>query len=598
MDAIKSTFFIFAVLPENAPDDFTAKIKSYGPAMHVHQIPGQGTYNFTTPFYADMAEDDQMVWIKLGIAHDSERRYTTREMMQRGWLNPRGIEIGAFQGSVTLVGFLKGESRCYVFRNLLSPVGLVYRVNNGNFLLADNLRLMSHFLEQALPNEDAYLQHHINRQVHGERTYIKGVKNLLGGEMITCVQGEASLDFKQDFRRYEGQADQKQVNSETVAWFFDQLSNVIGFRVDGNESQAATLLSGGVDSSAMQAGINSRPGIDFRFPSISFVFDSPGFEFEVEYAREAVELLGTEHTFLNVDPEKFPDWLVTSVSILGAPVHFDAPPAYYAIVRYLEEVNPQIKYLFNGANADVLTGNTRTIELVQGDKYRNWPVWSLNLLAAALKPISTSKSNGARTAAEVLTSLRDDRSVDNPFNRSSTCDWDLLMKCFPQEAVDDYFQWKRDHLAKYSSSDYIVEQRQLLSLLQDGMCTPGLERQLGLFCGQEMWFPFSDDALVEAVLSFEPIDRYSHDHRVKPLMRMALESRIPTSVTRKQKGNSSAFVQAIIPWMREGSLRPLVQEIDRPGYISQSDFQKVLDEPDWFTWNLLTLDLFIKYGLK
>jgi hypothetical protein len=79
---------------------------------------------------------------------------------------------------------------------------------------------------------------------------------------------------------------------------------------------------------------------------------------------------------------------------------------------------------------------------------------------------------------------------------------------------------------------------------------------------------------------------------------MALESQIPTSVTRKQKGNSSAFVQAIIPWMREGSLRPLVQEIDRPGYISQSDFQKVLDEPDWFTWNLLTLDLFIKYGLK
>ncbi|MBK5107569.1 MAG: asparagine synthase, partial [Anaerolineales bacterium] len=494
--------------------------------------------------------------------------------------------------------FSKHENHGFIYRNLLSPVNLVYRVESGALLVADNLRLMSHFLDEAVPNEDVVLQHHVSRQIFGRSTYVLGVNNLLGGELITWSQGELHLDLKQDFRRYESQGNQKTVNADTVAWFFEQLSRVIGFRIDGNEQQAATMLSGGVDSSTMQAAINSRPGIDFQFPSYSFVVDSPGFQFEIEYAKEAAGLLGTKHKFLDVEPEKFPDWLVSSISILGAPVNFDAPPSYYAIAKHIQETRPDIIYLFNGANADVLTGNSRTLDLVQGDKYRAWPVWSLNLVAAVLKPISSSKSQGARTAGEVITSLQDDLSIENPFNRSSTCDWELVQKCFPRQNIDQLFLSKKEFLAKYSSSEYISEQRQLMSLLQDGMSTPSLERQLGLFCGREMWFPFSDDALLETVFSFEPVDRYSHDHRVKPLMRMALEAQVPSSVTRKQKGNSSAFDQAIVPWMREGSLRPLVQEIERPGYIAQSDFQKVLDDPGWFTWNLLTLDLFKKYGIK
>lgn len=598
LDAIKSIFFVFGFLSENATTDLAGKIRNYGPALHLREIPGQGLFYFTDPFYADVAEDEQMVWIKLGTAHDSGHRYSTRDMMQKGWLDRQGIKIDAVHGSLTLVGFMKQENRCVVFRNLVSPVSLVYRAVEGNLLFSDNLRLMSHFLDEAVPNEDVLLQHHINRQVFGESTYIKGANILSGGEMITFKQGESILELKQDFRGFESRADQKPVNAETVAWYFEQLSSVIGARVDGNEQRSATLLSGGVDSSTMQAGINSRPGVDFKFPSFSFVVDSPGFQFEVEYAKEASHLLGTDHKFLNVEPDKFPDWLVSSISILGMPVHFDAPPSYYAIAKHIQDTHPDIKYLFNGANADVLTGSARSMALVQGDKFRAWPVWSLNLMAAVLKPISASKSNGARTAAETLTSVKDVRSVDNPFNRSSTCDWDLVMKCFSREEVEQYFHSKREYLARYSSSNYLAEQRQLLSLLQDGMSTPSLERQLGLFCGREMWFPFTDDALIEAVFSFEPIDRYSHDHRVKPLMRMALESQVPASVTRKPKGNSSAFEQAVIPWMKAGSLRPLVQDIDRPGYISQADFQNALDEPDWFTWNMLTMDLFKKHGLK
>lgn len=598
IESIKSRFFAFGFLPENASPFLREKVISYGDELHLFEISGQGSFFYTTPFYAEVAEDAEMVWIKLGLAHDSSRRYSTREMVQNGWLHKAGIESDALQGSFSLVGFSKNDNRAFIFRNLISSANLVYRVENTALIMADNMRLLSSFMESPQLNQDVILEHHISRQVFGKKSYVLGVENLLGGELLLWSQGEKSLRRLQDFRRFESQENQKPVNQETVAWYFEQLKSVIGFRLAGNERQSATLLSGGVDSSTMQAAINRNPGIDFQYPSFSFVVDSPGFQFEVEYAKEAAKLLNTEHNFLKVEPGKFQDWLLSSISILGMPVHFDAPPSYFALSEYIQDHHPQIKYLFNGANADVLTGNLRSMALVQADKYRTWPIWLLNIAAVGLKPFSSTKSQGAQTAAETLAKIRDHYSIDNPYNRSSTCDWELVRRCFSVEEVNKVFQSKRDYLSEYSSSKYFSEQRQLLSLLQDGMSTPPLERQLGLYCGREMWFPFTDDKLVEAVYSFEPLDRYAHDYRVKPLMRMALESQIPTSVTRKPKGNSSAFEQAVVPWMREGSLRPLVQEIERPGYMSQAGFQAVLDSPDWFTWNLLTLDLFQKYGLK
>jgi hypothetical protein len=135
-------------------------------------------------------------------------------------------------------------------------------------------------------------------------------------------------------------------------------------------------------------------------------------------------------------------------------------------------------------------------------------------------------------------------------------------------------------------------------LLTDGMNVPSLERQLGLTFGKEFVFPFADEAIVETVFSFEPLERYTFGHLTKPLLKLALKSQASLGVINKPKGYSSIFNQDVISWMRDGSLSELVHEIDRPSFMSTNDFQSVIEEPDWFTWNLLTLDLFKKYGLS
>ena len=41
----------------------------------------------------------------------------------------------------------------------------------------------------------------------------------------------------------------------------------------------------------------------------------------------------------------------------------------------------------------------------------------------------------------------------------------------------------------------------------------------------------------------------------------------------------------------------MVQDIRRPAFMEQNDFQRKIEHPDWFTWNLLTMDLFNKHVL-
>ena len=91
IDDIKKAFFVFGSLSENASPDLVAKVKDYGAPLVIREIEGQGSYFFTTPFYVDLAENEEMVWIKLGIVHDFSQRYSTQVMIICLWLNSEGV---------------------------------------------------------------------------------------------------------------------------------------------------------------------------------------------------------------------------------------------------------------------------------------------------------------------------------------------------------------------------------------------------------------------------------------------------------------------------------------------------------------------------
>jgi hypothetical protein len=140
----------------------------------------------------------------------------------------------------------------------------------------------------------------------------------------------------------------------------------------------------------------------------------------------------------------------------------------------------------------------------------------------------------------------------------------------------------------------MVEKLNTLDLLTDGMNTTGVMNQLGYFSGFSYVFPYADELMIKAAYSFEPLERYTQDHRAKPVLKTALEMQVPEFNANQPKGWSGMGPEHLFAWMREGVLMDLVHAIERPGFINQEDFEQNLKRPNWFTWSMLTLDLFKK----
>ncbi|MFW6116425.1 MAG: asparagine synthase-related protein [bacterium] len=599
LDRIASTFFACGCIREPTPPELREKIHALGDRARIFPLEGYGYFFFTTPAYADVAENDEMVCIKLGHVHDGERLLSTEDIICRGHVAPDGVRVGAIQGSGTLIAFAKHEPRCFIYRDLLSAPMLNYWTEDEDFIATDNLRVMISLMPDPQLDEDILPQHFMHRRpICDNQTYIRGVSQLLVGEVLTWNRGSMKINLERDFRRVSERVTRKPVNTETVAWFFKRLSSVVGLYLKDNAHNSATMLSGGVDSSLLQAAINTQPYIDFPFPAFSFAVETPSFAYETEYARGAARALGTDHTFVKISAEEYADRLVQCTEILGRPVQDDVRACQLALADYISCDKRDIRSLFDGTSADGLHGLPESLGIIQGDKYRSWPIPVLKFLGSILAPVSQSKSYGAVRAAEVLLASRDIDSPDHYLNSIAMyTDWGVLCRSFPRSAIHEALASKRDLEMRYLGSDIMVEKAHVISSTALSSDTCDVVRQLGLFYGRELIFPYGDVTIVKATFSFDPLDRYTFDHRVKPILKLALESQVSLGVTSGPKGWSGVGEDDLMNWMRDGVLRDLVQDIDRPPFVERADFERKLEQPDWFTWNLLTLDLFKKHVL-
>ena len=117
--------------------------------------------------------------------------------------------------------------------------------------------------------------------------------------------------------------------------------------------------------------------------------------------------------------------------------------------------------------------------------------------------------------------------------------------------------------------------------------------------GLEIVTPFLVSEFVKATFAFNPNIRYYAQEGEKWLPKTLVEKRLPNQnqITHKLK-RSGGFDQELRKWMKSGILSDLVHAIDRPSYMTGANFEQAKENPDWFTWNLLTLDLFTKRILR
>jgi asparagine synthetase B (glutamine-hydrolysing) len=593
-------FMACGLIKSPAPPTLADKIYSRDTSLGVVPLEGYGYFFFATPPYADLTVNEEMVGIKLGQVRAGDELISMSNILNRGLITPLGARHDDIHGNALLLCFSKREPRFCAYKNLLAVPQLYYWVSKEHILCTNNLRLMAEWMDNSQFNPAALPQHFLFRSVTGRQTYLRDVYRLCPGEVLNWHDGTLTVDLCRDLRAFSPESIYQRVEPTAVDQFYEQLRWVMGVylkEMNANGHRSATLLSGGIDSPMLQLTVNSHLASPPRPLSFSYVLDAPSFAPEIDNAKIASRLLETDHTFVKIPSTAYPDLLVEAIEILGQPPHHEHTPYIYSLTKHISTQEDDVSFLFCGVGADSLHGLTVGGDIYRAEKYRHWPVPLLRLLGTVLDPIWQSKAYGAKRAADLIPYLDDFNSLRNPVNSwYAWTDWGLMDRCFAPSAVREALACRRELETRYCESSNLIEKVHMVILLSNDYDTTALWRQLGLANGEEIIFPYMDDAVLAASLALNPQERFFFNGRTKPILKSALEGRgVPVIANKPKYG--SGFADDLPDMMRRGVLRDMVQAIDRPAFMERTDFERKIKQPDWFTMNLLTLDLFNKHVL-
>jgi hypothetical protein len=238
------------------------------------------------------------------------------------------------------------------------------------------------------------------------------------------------------------------------------------------------------------------------------------------------------------------------------------------------------------------------------DAVRNVPLSNLALkgIATLCRPVAPKKAHGLRQIAGMLPELDDPYSYRIPANSVAVyTDIEIARRAFGDAALRKAFEYRHQMEAQFLDSSHHIEKVHALELVTDAYETSVLVNHLYLAHQREQIYPYLDEGFIRISYAFDPRIRYLRGRQVKPLLKRILEQRSLSSIANRPKG-PSVFNNALYDWLRVGPLSDMVQAIERPGFLGQSDFAELLtvpdwhplDEPNWFLWNLLTFDIFRK----
>ncbi len=385
-------------------------------------------------------------------------------------------------------------------------------------------------------------------------------------------------------RRAVGWLDE-QMRTMTAAWLAEARAL---------DLPAGNLLSGGLDSSLVQAWLNElQPGVSSR--SWSFTVEAESFGFEERYAREASQLLGTRHEFVTVSEAEYPDLFDRAIDALAEPTLYNEGWACQLALAERLAADPDApRVLFAGNAADALYGIG---DLKPIDRWRR--LSRLRPLHRALRltlPM-LRRIPAALSWVEAIEMDADPSSFRDPTSFVSIAgELEFALPAFGEAAVARAFEERRDLEADQFASLDLFERLQMLDLVTAGYDPTLAVVRLFAARGIDVVQLYLDEAAIAAPFAFAEEVRYMRRHgpwrkRLKPLQQALLVRRGLGALTGRKKGGTN-FNPDLWRWLSRGCLRERVEEIERPGWLSAAAFEELKRRPTDFLWNLLVFDTF------
>jgi asparagine synthetase B (glutamine-hydrolysing) len=508
------------------------------------------------------------------------------------------LEPEQVTGNGTIVVIDRAGRRLWAYRTMLGTAEVYWWSDKGRLLCADNLGAMAALLPEPRVCEQALPLHFIYRSVPGHLTYLRDVHRLGPGELLTWQDGSAEIRLRRDLRTL---APQRQVGIDpgSISKFLATLASTITeyeHAAARRGTGAAILLSGGVDSSLMvlAAGGSGRKPVALT----TITKRTAELQREIVYAKQAAERLPVEHRFVEAGRTDYAEALIETIKVLGQPPHHESAAIGWISSRELARQEAGLGLLLNGQGADALHGLNVAAGIQHAERCPAWSLPVLRLAANLLGRVSPSNASRAHALAATLGALRTPESPLHPANRQAAyTDWAAMEQAFGCRTLREAMGYRREWAARYTDAQTVTEQVQMIDLFSDAWDTACLTRQIGLSHGREIAFPFLDEAVVSASLAFNARVRFAADGQTKPVLKAALAAGTSREFVDRPK-LSGGFPSALFEEMRSGSLADLVRSIERPGFVPRELFEQKKERPDWFTWNLLTFDLWEKLVLR
>ena len=562
---------------------------------------GTSGHLFFTSTYGDVAESEEALTLKLGFLRSpTGSPLSAQQLLKQKIANPERIDSGAVKGNALIVCCAKTEMVFSAHKTLLGVPQFYYSITDGGIICSDRLRCIVRLLDRVELNEEIIPMHFLFRSTPGNLTYYRQIWRLLPGESLRWKNGELCLKLVQNFRFFDNR-NRSFDEASSIESLYKTLREVVGDSVNQVEKSGgslATMLSGGVDSSLLQFLINEQTKHSLS-RSYSYVAHAPSFSYEVEYARQASQLFKTQHTFVDIQPEDYPVLITRAVKALAQPPLLDTEPSMLAIAEFARSNAVPERYFVSGQGADTIFGLALDKKLkglhiagkVPGAR------WLLQVAGSVLTPFK-SISHLLLTGGDILAQAKDPDAFVSPANTIAVyVDPDILRRCFGDDPLRNALRYRREFAARYLDTDHYLEKAHVIDLVTDTYELGIQRQQLFLHHGLEKIHPFFDDDILRAGFAIPSDARYIKGLRPKYLLKDLLEQKTGSTAARKPKGPSTV-PDDLINWMQSGPLRPMVEDIDLPNFMTKVEFDRMLRKPTYFMWELMIYNIFRHEWMK
>ncbi|MDL0126515.1 asparagine synthetase B family protein [Halobacterium salinarum] len=481
-------------------------------------------------------------------------------------------KVTSLPGEYSLIAVEKGPPTVVrAYRGITSSFDVFYcrRPSDGTIIVGDHFRNVL----AELPTSDRTVADSVatDQLLFGTKpqgTYVEEVERLGHGETL-----EWEVDGSPRVEQFESLSVDETISPSEAK---QRLNRYFSDAIDEGrfEESVVTMLSGGVDSTLIQSYLDTDA-------TVSAAFDSPEFGTEVDYARRASELLGSDHQLIELDEDEFCDYVEKATAATGYPLQHLQATLMYATVSE----TPYQVYL-NGQLADGLfgTGNAALAHLSQ---YIGRFVHLLPSVAPEIDKL-----------AEVAKGMRAPVTDPNGLAMSFVIhtDEDRVADILSEEAIRErkkerlHYTRKRvdvDDDRGYASHMHLGH---FIDFFQDNTVTPW--RHAAHAAGKTLFTPFADRKVIETLLKVPASKRYArfavppkNDPKLvtkrKYLLKELLENRIPEYNTRKAKGSSALPLHR---YFEDGPLSNVFDRYSIPDFVPDEKQSLIRDGADHISW--------------